>query len=418
MTNKEFKEFISKTSEPKWFHELEVNINYPHINFSQMFKGVVGFYEFLNQQIKGWEKYDINSIPPNLTSNKEHFISLKNNLLTLVNNYHNYHQNQLTQHWNNVKRSFESNSHPIFLYNVPETGFLINLFNTKKQFYTGAYNFIVGNINIIQSDKNNYIGGLLAYEFLTKDLSHIVERKKEEKISLDKLRNDFQKYLSESGKQLTEHLSNSNTEFQSYVSKIDKLTEEKNNSFETWFSNIQTLFSEFNSTSNQKIKDLESLYSEKLMLEKPAEYWNKRANELRTTGNWWLFGLIMTTVAGSITLFCLIYSISDSKTNNFIQTGNGVRALIGYVTLISFIAFLIRTFTKLTFSTFHLVRDAEERKQLAYVYLSLKEQGAVSDADRQIILQSVFSRADSGLLKEDSSPTMPSSIIDKLPNQR
>lgn len=33
--------------------------------------------------------------------------------------------------------------------------------------------------------------------------------------------------------------------------------------------------------------------------------------------------------------------------------------------------------------------------------------------DRNIVLQSIFSRADTGLLKEDSSPTMPS-IIEKV----
>jgi hypothetical protein len=37
----------------------------------------------------------------------------------------------------------------------------------------------------------------------------------------------------------------------------------------------------------------------------------------------------------------------------------------------------------------------------------------VTDNDRSIILQSLFSRADTGLLKEDSSPTMPTSIFEK-----
>jgi hypothetical protein len=63
-----------------------------------------------------------------------------------------------------------------------------------------------------------------------------------------------------------------------------------------------------------------------------------------------------------------------------------------------------------------LVRDAEERKQLSYVYLALKENGSIADTERHIVLQSIFSRADTGLLKEDSSPTMPSSILDKVSN--
>ncbi|NJK98518.1 MAG: hypothetical protein HC905_29605 [Bacteroidales bacterium] len=35
------------------------------------------------------------------------------------------------------------------------------------------------------------------------------------------------------------------------------------------------------------------------------------------------------------------------------------------------------------------------------------------DEDRQLIMQSLFSRVDTGLLKEDSSPTMPG-VADKI----
>ena len=99
----------------------------------------------------------------------------------------------------------------------------------------------------------------------------------------------------------------------------------------------------------------------------------------------------------------------------FENTGSSIKWSIVFITFISFLFFLIRTFTKLTFSSFHLSRDAQERKQLTYVYLALKENDAVSDIDRNIVLQSLFSRADTGLLKEDSSPTMPTtSLIEKI----
>lgn len=67
------------------------------------------------------------------------------------------------------------------------------------------------------------------------------------------------------------------------------------------------------------------------------------------------------------------------------------------------------------FSNYHLARDAEEREKLTYLYLSMLEKGAIDKEERKIILQSLFSRSDTGLLKEDSSPTMPniSSLITK-----
>jgi hypothetical protein len=73
---------------------------------------------------------------------------------------------------------------------------------------------------------------------------------------------------------------------------------------------------------------------------------------------------------------------------------------------------------KLTFSSFHLSRDAEEREQLTHFYLALKKDTAIEPEERQLILQSLFSRADTGLLKDDSSPTMPTSIIEKFSSAR
>ena len=84
------------------------------------------------------------------------------------------------------------------------------------------------------------------------------------------------------------------------------------------------------------------------------------------------------------------------------------------ITLISFIAYAIRVISKLTFSSFHLVRDAEEREQLTYVYLALHKEKGIDQTERHLVMQSLFSRADTGLLKDDASPTMPGNIVDKF----
>ena len=136
---------------------------------------------------------------------------------------------------------------------------------------------------------------------------------------------------------------------------------------------------------------------------------------MRIQGQCWLAGLCVSTIVGVVCLFNLLDSIGTGEFEKmFSNTGASIKWSIVFITFISFLAFLIRTFTKLTFSSFHLSRDAQERKQLTYVYLALKENDAVSDIDRNIVLQSIFSRTDTGLLNEDSSPTMPTSIIEKV----
>jgi hypothetical protein len=76
--------------------------------------------------------------------------------------------------------------------------------------------------------------------------------------------------------------------------------------------------------------------------------------------------------------------------------------------------FAIRAVNKVMFSSFHLARDCEERYTLTYFYLSLLKDSKVDEKDRQLIMQSLFSRAETGLLREDSSPTMPSETLTKL----
>jgi hypothetical protein len=66
------------------------------------------------------------------------------------------------------------------------------------------------------------------------------------------------------------------------------------------------------------------------------------------------------------------------------------------------------------FSSYHLARDAEERHTLTFFYLALLKDTEVKDEDRNLILQSLFSRVETGLLKDDSSPTMPSDAISKI----
>ncbi len=53
------------------------------------------------------------------------------------------------------------------------------------------------------------------------------------------------------------------------------------------------------------------------------------------------------------------------------------------------------------------MRDAEEREQLTYLYLSLNQNSQLDSSSRDIVLQALFSRTDTGLLAGDSSPSMP-----------
>jgi hypothetical protein len=119
-------------------------------------------------------------------------------------------------------------------------------------------------------------------------------------------------------------------------------------------------------------------------------------------------------------LLASILIVSPDWIFNTVFKGNSiavVRWSIVFITLISLIAFSVRALTKYMFSSFHLARDAEERHTLTFFYLALLKDTDVNDEDRKLILQSLFSRVETGLLKDDSSPTMPSDGISKFINK-
>ena len=227
---------------------------------------------------------------------------------------------------------------------------------------------------------------------------------------------DLREQLNESETQLTEHLTNANIEYKAYVEKIDNFKIEKESLFNDWFDKSKSDFNDFDVSSKGNIDDLESTYKEKLKLEEPAKYWNKRAEKLNKQG-WIAFTTLLVFVGIVVwSLGELLWKVPEQIYTSFFQDDKSaaIRWSIIYITFISFMAFCIRAITKVMFSSFHLARDCEERHTLTYFYLSLLKDSKVDEKDRQLIMQSLFSRADSGLLKDDSGPTMPNDIAGKL----
>jgi hypothetical protein len=414
MTKTEFKKLIAESTNLEWFKTKEVLLSAPKTSFSREFNDIITLYDFLFSETKKWEDCKQN-IPAEIVESKVFFQNLKSRIESFVQTYSIRESNQFDIYWNNHKmRNYINTSSFIFTFDQPETAFLIDLYNKDRQYFNGAFCFFTNQMNSIFNQKDSFIGASLANEFFGKNTIHKYSRKDTEQKSFDKLRQEFEETIQEASSTVVDHLKNSNDKYEEYAKKIDELKLEKDEDFEDWFHKATKEFDKFNSASHDKIDELEKLYREKLVLEAPADYWEKRANSLLVEGNWWLGALALTTIIGVILLYSLLKSIGAGEFETmFKNTGSSIKWSIVLITFISFLAFLIKTFAKLVFSSFHLSRDAQERKQLTLVYLAMKENNAVTDNDRGIILQSLFSRADTGLLKEDSSPTMPTSIFEK-----
>lgn len=202
-----------------------------------------------------------------------------------------------------------------------------------------------------------------------------------------------------------------------FISFENEILQWKNEIVATTEKFVEEKESELISVINEKNKvlsDMETLYKEKLRLEGPATYWESLYEHYQQRGDQWRKWAIGTSILFSAILICLLYFNPIALFPNGAFTVNSLKATIIFAIISSIAIYLIRLFVLLATSAYHLARDAKERFQLTYVYLSLIQEKGVSEADRTIILQSLFSRADTGLLKGDSGPTIPDGTLSQL----
>lgn len=409
MTTKELRKWISKSKLPSLFNTVSLNIKYPHIKFEIVLTGLSSIHDFFIKQVEGWQKHE--TLPSEFKQSLNHFTQQIKNIEQFLENFINIEdENSILKQWNNIHKQLSSNNNNFFTFNSPETEFLISIHTQYPEYFQGAYSYIIGQFKI--NSKQDFIGSLLAYEFESKGSSDLGNRIKSEKKSINRLRSEFQNQINQIETQLIEHLTKSFNDYKEYTLLIDQFKIEKETLLNDWIDKAQNDFKNFETESKTKISELEKTYEEKLRLEKPAIYWSNRAKTLKREG-WKAIYLLISLVAfACISLYLLLWLTPGGMLLSFVK--GDIQALkwsIIYVTFISFLAYGIRALNKVAFSSFHLARDSEEKEQLTYVYLSLKNDSMIEEKDRILILQSLFSRAETGLLKDESGPTMPSGDI-------
>lgn len=235
---------------------------------------------------------------------------------------------------------------------------------------------------------------------------------------------DLSERVEEYRKRL-EDLTNSadaqQNDYQSRITKFDADTEEFKRKRREELDKEEIEYAERLNKAKERIAALEAAYSTKLQLEGPAQYWKKMANSYLARGCILLF--ITFALGITIITFLLNILLDIDAIPLFNQTELSLMTIRGSLILIvmtSIAGYLIHLFTKLSISSFHLSRDYRERFQLTNVFLALLRDGDVKCDDQvnQIVMQALFSRSDTGLLRGDHSLKMPGvSDVLKLGNE-
>lgn len=247
-------------------------------------------------------------------------------------------------------------------------------------------------------------GYLFGYEYLYHE-SDIISRREVERESLNRLKDEF----IDKKEELYVEKESIIKDFSDWS---DKTTEKFNRTYTAQRRLFGIHSKKQDASFNEKINEwqnnismLENTYQEKLKLKKPAEYWSSASKRYGIES---LFGIVAFI---SINIFALMYFkeffFAWLKDEPVALGLSSLQGAVIFGSLAAIYAYMIRMLAKLTFSSLHLMRDTKEREHLTYLYLSLSHEAEVDDKSREIVLQALFSRSDSGLLGQDSGVTMP-----------
>ena len=357
-------------------------------------KGFQQIKTFVEKEFEFWEK--MKNRPEFANIHHSHFDTIRNRLSALESQVH-LDNRQFNRESENLLRDLRRventkiNGRSIVYSNTPQAKSLSDLIQINPESAQAAYNFLVRNPKSRNEPRlpfsmNSLTGYLKAFEFDNASLPS-TGRANQERHTLENIRSEWL--------QKTVDLDKQYTECESRV--------------ETWREETSQELHQFQKDKKEKLSQLEETYREKLKLEGPVKYWKDRAELYNKEGTKWLMWLVLVVGVTVAILLVLLYVPPESFSLGILKGEPlAVKAVVFVGATLSLCAYLIKTFTRLTFSSFHLSRDAQEREQLTMVYLALvHEQGNTNPEERKLVLQSLFSRSDTGLLGKDSNPSMP-----------
>lgn len=193
--------------------------------------------------------------------------------------------------------------------------------------------------------------------------------------------------------------------------EITSFTEDKHNEIQKQFDEKVSEFAEFQKSIENwqeekynNFRDLEETYKNKLSLEAPELLWRERAEEHQKQAVKWTLFLIVSVLALISALVLLVIVIHDYSLNIIKKDLPFISDSFILISVISFFVYIIRVLIKIVMSNHHLATEYKQKAALTRFYQALTKAGSNIDKDeRLIIINSLFGKVETGLVKTDTS---------------
>lgn len=342
--------------------------------------------------------------------------------------YPSLNEQQKSQKFKGLLSSIPNHLKTVAFANTPFAKSFVEVCQIGSQQAQSFWGFVAkqGNGQLPGSQWGYLEGLILGYEYLHQDENQLTKRRDSEKKALSALRNSLKEKTDEIIRKADDFIRQVDEWKETTKQELAGDRESYKSEQQEFLSSAETKLtdqlvqdeenrSNFFKQAQNRMDELETLYREKLRLEPAAQYWRDRARDLKNAGRGLGATMAVTTLAIGVGFGWLFlqWMMSGKIIEKF--TAMHWQGVVLLLAAVSMAIFLVRVLGKLTFSSFHLQRDAEERELLSYLYLALSKDGNVNVESRQVVLQSLFSRAETGLLSGDHGPTIPvAEVVQKL----
>jgi len=406
-TKKQISNFLDDKILFRFLIGEEYVINYNQQNevytFDELERIAKSNFEYWNSVSRQGYSQEWEKLNRNITSVRENLSTIEELDLESIRNY-----------FYNISSNWEKIETDKYLYKISisspidrdkEFGKIKNFVSFYTQYETNYLGEAVS--NFIRLSKNMHeIGNTLTstsqYRFypalylLRQNLSDIKENK-----------DDFETNIVLPIKSKLQEISHDSDE---QYKEITTFIETKHNEIQKKFDEQSKGLKEFRSSINiwqeekeVRLNDLEETYKIKLSLEAPEELWYNRSKEYRSQAKYWTRVLIITVLTLIASLTGLVMVIHEYLLNAVQEIPFISKSFI-LVSIISFFVYIIRVLIKIVMSNHHLATEYEQKAALTRFYQALTYAGTdIAQEERIIIIHSLFSRTETGLVKTDSS---------------
>ncbi len=389
----------------KYFEELNIEVILFPNESKIKFNNIDDLKKYIDDEVRFWTSFYNTDKLNHIYS---YFTNIMNNITNIFNLFNQSNLDNIKYYMNSVYSQLSQIGYPA-IYSKSFLAQELKKIITDEPTY--GYEIAIGYFEFVHSKTissfsyGRLLGYLRGYE-----VSSLTNNNKDENETL---------FLKEFHKDLSEKLSETINNFYSYKQNMENTYKNFSSTTEEWIESkkeeLTKLVEDKNKLINdlieQEKKEMESInatFTEHTRIEKPAKYWEELEKKYIEDGEKWMKFSIIVGFITIIFLWFILYNVPESLSGNLDKlTSVSIRSSIVLTLLVSVLVYLLRLFVKLSMSAYHLARDAKERHQLSHIYLALIKESGINENERAIVLQSLFSRADTGLLKGDSTPAFP-----------